>query len=431
MPGLRRTARGAAAGAHGATRHATGSGALVPGRDAPVCENREEVRDGRPSPASGAQRNVLSPSRDDPIAFALPDITEREVEAVADVIRSRWLTTGPGSANSRRGSRRRSGAERRGTELGTAALHLSSRRSGCADDLVYVPTYTFAACGEVVRYVGATPVLVDVEAETLNLDPDALRARPSSRPTGRGPARGDHARALRRRCLRHGGRSGTSPASSIWPWSRTPRTPSPRVSGSACRFGCRSDIRGTACFSFYATKTITTGEGGMVVTERPRCRRADAAHEPPRPQQAGLEPIRRRQLAVRHRRPRLQVQPDRHGRRAGPGSARARRDDARAPRRDRGSAIRRVRATSAFECLESPRIASAWHLYVLRWPRRGRDGAGRLDRRLNDAGIGTQRALHPTAPAHLLPGESTATRPKTSRSLGAYQRSCPCRSGAR
>ena len=91
-----------------------------------------------------------------------------------------------GRASSRRGSRRRSDAPHAvALNSATAALHLSIEALGVGPgDLVFVPTYTFAASAEVVRYVGATPVLVDVDADTLNLDPDRLRARirsPSTR----------------------------------------------------------------------------------------------------------------------------------------------------------------------------------------------------------------------------------------------------------
>ena len=73
------------------------------------------------------------------------------------------------------------------------------------------------------------------------------------------------------RCTSPGSRAtwrliGTSPASTTWPLSKTPRTPSPPARDGVITGQMPDDVRGAVCFSFYATKTITTGEGGMVVT---------------------------------------------------------------------------------------------------------------------------------------------------------------------
>ena len=203
-----------------------------------------------------------------PVPFAFPDLTEAEVEAVTDVLRSGWLTTG---------ARAREFEERFASAVGspfavavnscTAALHLALEATGVGPgDLVYVPTYTFAASGEVVRYLGGRPVLVDVDPLTLNLDIDALRAQiTADLDQGRG----------RPRAVVPVHFSGVPcDMAAIWDLAREfdiavvedaahafPAARSGHVVGEM-----PEDVRGAVCFSFYATKTITTGEGGMAVT---------------------------------------------------------------------------------------------------------------------------------------------------------------------
>ena len=205
-----------------------------------------------------------------PIPFALPDITDAEIEAVTEVLRSRWLTTG---------AKTREFETRFAAVIGaphavalnscTAALHLSLEALGVgAGDHVYVPTYTFAASAEVVRYVGAVPILVDVDPVTLNMDPGGLRAAieasvaAGARPAAIMPV---HIAGV------------AAEMEEIWTVAREhslavvedaahafPAVYRGRMIGAV-----PDDLRGTACFSFYATKTITTGEGGMVTTNDP------------------------------------------------------------------------------------------------------------------------------------------------------------------
>ena len=205
---------------------------------------------------------------DAPIPFALPDITDAEVDAVSEVLRSRWLTTG---------ARTREFEQRFAETVGaphavalnscTAALHLSLEALGVLPgDHVYVPTYTFASSAEVVRYLGAVPVLVDVEPTSSNLDPEALRAAVArSRQEGARPAAVIPVHISGVACdldeiwqiAREHDLAVVEDAAHAFPASFRGRT-----IGSM-----PADVRGTVCFSFYATKTITTGEGGMVTTE--------------------------------------------------------------------------------------------------------------------------------------------------------------------
>jgi dTDP-4-amino-4,6-dideoxygalactose transaminase len=201
-----------------------------------------------------------------PVPFALPDLTEREIEAVTEVLRSRWLTTGPRTREFETEFAAAVGAPYAvALNSATAALHLSLEAFGLSPgDLVFLPSYTFASSGEVVRYFGARPVFVEVEPGTANLDPIALRkAVLESFHLGR-------ARAIMPVHI-----AGVPcDMSEIWDIAREfelavvedaahafPAHRDGRIVGSI-----PEDVQGAVCFSFYATKTITTGEGGMVVS---------------------------------------------------------------------------------------------------------------------------------------------------------------------
>lgn len=202
------------------------------------------------------------------VPFALPDITEQEVEAVVDVLRSRWLTTGAKAHEfERRFAERVGSIHAVALNSCTAALHLALEALGVQPgDLVYVPTYTFAASGEVVRYLGAVPVLVDSDPDTLNIDLEFLRK------TVEGDLDGHRGRPKAVIPVHFAG--VPCDMSAIWELAREfglavvedaahafPAVRDGRPTGQM-----PGDIDGAVCFSFYATKTITTGEGGMVVT---------------------------------------------------------------------------------------------------------------------------------------------------------------------
>ncbi len=160
----------------------------------------------------------------------------------------------------------------------TAALHLAVEALGLkAGEAVVVPTMTFAATAEVVRYLGAIPLLVDCDPVTLNLDfedaqrkLDALRGGTfrGARP-GRNARGGYHAGPRRRPDARRRAAAGASPTVTACGSSRTRRTPfrppggpiDPRRGSAA-----GENTAAISCFSFYANKTITTGEGGMATT---------------------------------------------------------------------------------------------------------------------------------------------------------------------
>jgi dTDP-4-amino-4,6-dideoxygalactose transaminase len=117
-------------------------------------------------------------------------IAEEEIQAVVETLRSGWLTTGPKVRTLEEDFARYIGAKHAvAVNSGTAALHLALEAIGLtAGDEVILPTMTFAATAEVVRYFNAIPVLVDCEPDSLNIDPDKIERAITPKT--------DHARAL-------------------------------------------------------------------------------------------------------------------------------------------------------------------------------------------------------------------------------------------
>jgi dTDP-4-amino-4,6-dideoxygalactose transaminase len=205
---------------------------------------------------------ALGPDRPGEIPFARPDIDEDDISAVVNVIRSGWITTGPETREFERSFAGRVGAKHAiALSSATAALHLALDAVGLrAGDEVIVPTFTFTACAEVVRYFDATPVLVDVEPDTLCVDPAAARAAVTAR-----------TRALM--AVHLGGH-----LADMDPLTKIADAHGLSLIEDAAH-GLPGSYRGRgvgtigrlAAFSFYATKTITTGEGGMLVTDDAEC----------------------------------------------------------------------------------------------------------------------------------------------------------------
>src|SRR5579859_5802656 len=201
------------------------------------------------------------------LPFALPDLDESEFAAVQEVLASGWLTTGAKTRQFEADFAAYVGAKHAiAVNSATAAMHLALEAIGLqrGDEVITTP-YTFAATAEVVRYFDARPVFVDVDAASLNLRPDLVEAAVTARTRAIIPvdmaglpvaldAVGDIAR---RRQL-----AVIEDAAHAFP---------ARYQGRM--IGTLSDF---TCFSFYATKTITTGEGGMFCTENDawaeRCR---------------------------------------------------------------------------------------------------------------------------------------------------------------
>lgn len=200
------------------------------------------------------------------LPFALPDIGEEEIGAVVECLRSGWVTTGPATRGFEAAFRDYLGADVQAISVNsaTAGLHLALESLGIGPgDEVIVPTLTFTATAEVVRYLGAQPVLVDVDAATLNMSPNAVEAAITPRTRAIVPVHYaglacdmDAILALARR---HGLRVVEDAAHAF------PTRYRGRLVGTL-----DSDI---TVFSFYANKTMTTGEGGMVVVRDPELAR--------------------------------------------------------------------------------------------------------------------------------------------------------------
>jgi len=193
-----------------------------------------------------------------PLAFAPPDINEADIQAVVDVLRSGWITTGSRVREFERLIADISGVTHAvAVNSGTAALHLGLEAIGLKPgDEVIVPTTTFTATAEVVRYFDARPVLVDVERDTLCLDPAAAEAAITERTRAIIPVHfAGHAAdmdAVTALASQHG-LAVVADAAHGFSGSYKGRPT-----------GSLGDI---SALSFYATKTITTGEGGMLLTE--------------------------------------------------------------------------------------------------------------------------------------------------------------------
>ncbi len=192
------------------------------------------------------------------LPFHLASIGEDEIESVVETLRSGWLTTG---ARVRQFEERF--AERVGAEFGvalnscTAALHLALEAVGLEEgDEVIVPTMTFAATAEVVTYFKARPVLVDVRPDTLNLDAEGVEAAITGRTRAVIPVHfAGHPCEMDPilEVARRHGLAVVEDAAHAFP---------ARYRGR--EIGTIGDI---TCFSFYPTKPITTGEGGMATTQ--------------------------------------------------------------------------------------------------------------------------------------------------------------------
>ncbi len=198
------------------------------------------------------------------IPYSLPEVGEEEIDAVVKTLRSNWLTTGPRAQEFERafgdylGLAGDHGTQPLAVNSATAGLHLALEALGIGPgDEVIVPTLTFTATAEVVRYLGADPVFVDVDPDTLNIDLAAVRSAITLRtkavmPVHYGGLACDM-EGIFALVREHPGLRVVEDAAHA-----LPTTSAGRLVGTLA-----SDA---TVFSFYANKTIATGEGGMVVT---------------------------------------------------------------------------------------------------------------------------------------------------------------------
>ena len=190
--------------------------------------------------------------------FALPDIGEDEIAEVVDALRSGWITTGPKTKQFERDFAQwlGGGLEAIAVNSATAGLHLALEAIGIGPgDEVITTAYTFTASAEVIRYLGAHPVLVDIDPQTFNIDPGRIEAAITARTKAIMPVHfaglACDMDAILSIAKKHRLKVIEDAAHAL----------PTRYHGSLIG-QLQSDV---TVFSFYATKTITTGEGGMVV----------------------------------------------------------------------------------------------------------------------------------------------------------------------
>jgi perosamine synthetase len=205
------------------------------------------------------------------IPLSQPDITQREIDAVADVMRSGTLSIGPKLEEFEAAVAKISGRTHAvGVSSGTCGLHLTmlAANIGPGDEVITTP-FSFVASANCILYVGATPKFVDIDTQTLNMDVDRIQAAITPRtkaivaveafghPGGmletEAIARRNELTLIEDCCEGFGGSVGLQGS----PTTLT-RSASTRPIGSFGRAGV---------FGFYPNKQITTGEGGMIVTD--------------------------------------------------------------------------------------------------------------------------------------------------------------------
>ena len=201
------------------------------------------------------------------LPFALPEIGEDEIAEVVDTLRSGWVTTGPKTKrfeddfaaflNSDLNSNPSAPLHCMAVNSATAGLHLALEALGIGPgDEVITTTHTFTATAEVVRYLGADVVLVDIDPATLCIDPRLVDAAITPRTKAIMPVHfaglAADMQAILEIARRHSLKVVEDAAHAL-----------PTTCGGELIGTLGSDV---TVFSFYANKTMTTGEGGMVVT---------------------------------------------------------------------------------------------------------------------------------------------------------------------
>jgi dTDP-4-amino-4,6-dideoxygalactose transaminase len=203
---------------------------------------------------------IDSPVREKYLIFGSPDILEPDIEEVVATLRCAWIGTGPRVAAFERAFRDYVAADHTvAVHSCTAALHLAMIAIGLeAGDEVIVPSMTFAATANAVIHAGGRPVLADVDRQTMCLDPEDVARRVTSRTraiipvhfAGRPCAMG----TLQELAERHGLKIIEDCAHAI------------ETLYQGRHVGTLGDL---GAFSFYVTKNVVCGEGGMVTTANP------------------------------------------------------------------------------------------------------------------------------------------------------------------
>jgi dTDP-4-amino-4,6-dideoxygalactose transaminase len=200
--------------------------------------------------------------RENFLPFALPDIGEEEINLVVESLKSGWVTTGPRTKEFESSFANYIGenVEAISVNSATSGLHLALEACGIKmGDEVIVPTNTFTASAEVVRYLGAHPVFIDIDPNTLCIDINQIESKITSKTKAIIPV---HFAGL--------------PCDMEQILAIAKQYNLKVIEDAAHALPCKINNKfiGThdsdaIVYSFYATKTITTGEGGMIITKKP------------------------------------------------------------------------------------------------------------------------------------------------------------------
>lgn len=197
------------------------------------------------------------------LPFALPEIGQDEIDEVIDTLVSGWVTTGPKTKQFESAFTAylqqtvTSGLNSLAVNSATSGLHLALEAVGVkAGDEVIVPTYTFTATAEVVRYLGAVPIFVDSDINTFNIDPIKIREKITERTKAIIPV---HFAGM------------AADMDEILKIAKEFKLKVIEDAAHAFPTFYKGKLIGTldsdvTVFSFYANKTMTTGEGGMLVS---------------------------------------------------------------------------------------------------------------------------------------------------------------------
>ena len=194
------------------------------------------------------------------LPFHQPLIEDEEINAVISTLKSGWLSTGPKVHEFEKAmSEYLNVPHCIALNSGTAALHLSLKAIGLQEnDEVIIPTNTFTATGEVITYFKAKPVLIDCKKSDFNIDESKIESKITDKTKAIMPVHfaGNpcEMKAIKEICTRYDLKLIEDAAHAL----------TSQYQGEL--IGNLGDI---TCFSFYATKNITTGEGGMAVTSNP------------------------------------------------------------------------------------------------------------------------------------------------------------------
>jgi dTDP-4-amino-4,6-dideoxygalactose transaminase len=200
------------------------------------------------------------------VPFAVPECWDEEIEEVIAVIKTGWLTTASRCARFERDFANFVGAKHAlALNSATAALHLGLEAAGiCEGNKVLVPTFTFTATAEVVRYLKADPIFVDCDPETLCITKKLIVEALANKDL---LITGDSLKAIIP--VHFGGHPCELEGILGFAESRGLRVVEDAAHAFPTRYNGRliGTFGDVTCFSFYANKTITTAEGGMLCTD--------------------------------------------------------------------------------------------------------------------------------------------------------------------